>query len=77
MQNDTDASLIFSGITSDNTTNGSDRTPNCERIIVNEKAVSGSQLNAATSIFLDLSNMYTPKTVKPSAIPTAEIDIIN
>lgn len=57
IQNDTQASLIRSGITSASTMNGNDRTPNCDTKTTNEKLASGIQLNPETSTLHDLSIM--------------------
>lgn len=73
IQNDTQPSLIFSGINSLKTTNGNESTPNWETNTTKANDTSGIQLNAVTSMHIDFSIMYTPKTHKPSAINTADV----
>lgn len=73
MQNVQQPSLIFSGISSAKSIKGSDSTPNCEKKTTDENEMSGIQLNVVTSMFQDLSIMYTPKTIKPSAIDMADV----
>lgn len=44
-------------------------TANDAMNITNEKLVIGTQLKASTWIPHDFNIMYTPKTIKPNAIP--------
>lgn len=47
--------------------------PNDATKIVNEKVASGTQLKFSTGYPPDFNDMYTPITVKPTAVPIFEI----
>lgn len=73
IQNDMPMSLIFSGRISVMSINGSDRIPQDAMNITNEKEATGIKLNVSTLYCRDRSMVYTPSTIKPSAVKMVEI----
>lgn len=73
MQNDMPMSFIFSGRISAMSINGSDRIPQDPMNITKLNDATGNQLNASTSYCRDRSMVYTPSTIKPSAVNMVEI----
>lgn len=72
MQNDTPKSFNFSGITSEMTKNGSVKTAQEAIKITNEKPTIGIQFTDSSATPDDFSIIYTPKVIKPKAIPTVD-----
>lgn len=71
--NETPNSFKCSGISSAVTEMGKVVTANDDTKRVAEKLTSGIQFNASTSKPMDLHIIYTPRTIRPIAVPMDEI----
>lgn len=72
MQNDAPKSFNFSGIISEMTKNGRDKTAQLAMKITNEKLTIGIQLTISTSYPHVFNIMYKPNEINPVAIPMVE-----